>query len=397
MDPHINPFAPGAGTPPPELAGREELVVNADIAFARLKAGRPARSLMITGLRGVGKTVLLNTLEAAAVEQGYATASIEAHAGKPLISLLYPSLRRILMTVDRAAAARDYSRRALRVMRGFAAAFKLSAGGVDIGIEAESGADSGDLELDLPELLSVIAQAARASGKPVGLFIDELQYVKPAELSALIMAMHKVAQLQLPLALVAAGLPTLLALAGDSKSYAERLFDYPEAGPLTDTAARDAIAIPAAREHVAFRPGALDEIVVQTKGYPYFIQEWGKHAWNLAAKSPVTRADVVAAGPVAIRHLDKMFFRVRYDRLTPRERNYLRAMAEFGPGLHRSGEIATMMQMSVNQAAPLRNGLIKKGMIYSPAHGDTAFTVPMFDDFMRRTVPVFSLDGSDED
>jgi hypothetical protein len=266
-------------------------------------------------------------------------------------------------------------------------------GDVEFGldIDPEVGmADSGDLEADLPVLLVAVAEAAASRNVPVAIILDEMQYLTEVELSALIMAIHKIVQGRLPLILIGAGLPQLVGLAGRSKSYAERLFDYPNVGALQERHARDALDKPVRAEGVTFDDDALTEIVRQTQGYPYFIQEWGYHAWNAAAASPISAETVHAIHAAVIQKLDAGFFRVRFDRLTPREKDYLRAMAELGPGPHRSGDIADVLRVKVHSVAPLRSGLIRKGMIYSPAHGDTAFTVPLFDGFMKRVMPIMS-------
>lgn len=390
MDRVRNPFAPGAGTPPPALVGREEILENAKVTLARVKVGRPAKSFLLIGLRGVGKTVLLNRIQEIAEQHAYKAISVEAPENKRLPALLIPPLRQILLSLDRLENVNAYVKRGLRVLKSFAGAFKLSMGDFDLGLDIDpepGSADSGDLETDLPELLLAIAQAAAARRIPVAIFIDEMQYLNEDELGALIMAIHKVAQKQLPLLLVGAGLPQLVGLTGKSKSYAERLFDFPKIGALKVPDATNALEEPVEREGVTFEVNALDEIIGVTQGYPYFLQEWGYQAWNIADSSPISISDVKAAHTAVIHRLDDGFFRVRFDRLTPREREYLRAMAELGPGPHRSGEIADVLGVGVTSVAPLRNGLIRKGMIFSPAHGDTAFTVPLFDEFMKRIMP----------
>jgi hypothetical protein len=235
-----------------------------------------------------------------------------------------------------------------------------------------------------------LGEAAQDRGRAVAVIVDELQYLSEAEMSALIMAVHRVAQRQLPVVLVGAGLPQLVGLAGRSKSYAERLFVYPDVGPLAPDDAKEALRRPVRAQHADFTEEALDDLVAVTHGYPYFLQEWGYQAWNLAAGSPIDADVVRRATTAAIKKLDGSFFRVRFDRLTPREKEYLRALAELGPGAHRSGDIADALGVKVQSVAPLRSGLIRKGMVYSPAHGDTAFTVPLFDEFMRRTMPDWS-------
>ncbi len=388
MDPRLNPYAPGAGTRPPELAGREQILADAEIAIARTLGGRYAKGQMLLGLRGVGKTVLLNRIEEIAEDADCHPILIEAPESRGLPSLLVPHLRRLLIQLDRSERRRDQVRRAFRTLISFAGAFKVSVGELEVGIDPEAGqADSGDLEVDLPDLFLAVARAAQEVGTAVVLMIDEVQYLSSEDLSALIVAIHKVSQRALPLVFFGAGLPQLAGLAGEAKSYAERLFDYPEVGPLAQPDAKRAVREPARDEDVDYTAGALDLIVDKTQGYPYFLQEWGKHAWNVAAESPISERDAEAATGSAVQQLDSGFFRVRLDRLTPREKQYMRAMAELGAGPHRSGEIAAKMGTSVRSVAPLRSGLIRKGMIYSPAHGDTAFTVPMFDEFMRRSMP----------
>ncbi len=390
MDPVANPYAPGAGTPPPELAGRDELRKSVRIAAERIRAGRPAKSLLMIGLRGVGKTVLLDRMRNDAEASGLHTLRIEAPEGRSLPAILAPQLRQALLRLSRVEQARELGRRALRALAGFAKALKVKYSDIEVGIdfEPEPGlADNGDLEHDLQALLEVAGEAARSAGTALILYIDELQYVEEEQMAALITALHRVAQRQLPVMLVGAGLPQLPGRMGRAKSYAERLFDFPVVGPLDATAARDAIAVPAAQQKVAFKPGALERIVRETQGYPYFLQEWGKHVWDVASRSPITVQDVAQASAVAIVALDESFFRVRFDRLTPTEKRYLRAMADLGAGPHRSGDIASVLNRKVTALGPTRNQLISKGMIWSPNHGDTAFTVPMFDQFMRRIMP----------
>lgn len=387
MDPVTNPYAPGAGSQPPELAGREDIIEKTRIALARVKRGYSAKSLMLVGLRGVGKTVLLNHICNMAQADDYVPVMIEAQENKSLPELLIPALRRILLRLDSKERVNEFVKRALMVLKGFANSVKIKINDVDIGlnINAELGtADSGDLESDLAELFQAVGEAANSQKQAVAIIIDELQYLSEDEFSALIMAIHRVSQKQLPVILIGAGLPQLVGLAGKAKSYAERLFDYPEVGALSEEDAREALTEPATREGVEYDAEALDEIYRLTQGYPYFVQEWGYNSWNEAAMSPITLADVKRAGEVSTKKLDESFFRVRFDRLTPREKDYLFAMAHLGPGPHRSGDVAKAMDVNVESVAPTRGTLIKKGMIYSPSHGDTAFTVPMFDEYLKR-------------
>jgi hypothetical protein len=392
MDPIKNPFSPGAGSPPPELVGRDPVLDQARVLLGRVKIGRAEKSMLLTGLRGVGKTVLLNDIERLAEAEGYRTIAVEAHEDKRLAPLLAVHLRRLLFDLDRLAGAGDKVKRGLAVLRSFIGAIKLTIGDVDIGLDIEpelGAADSGDLEVDLPNLLVAVAEAAAERHSAVALLIDEIQYFDRKELGALIMAMHRVQQRQLPMVLVGAGLPVLPGLAGESKSYAERLFSFPDIGALSATDAAKALQDPVRAAGVAFADDALHEIFRLTKGYPYFLQEWGYQAWNLATTSPITLDVVHGATAIVRRRLDANFFRVRYERLTPGEKNFLRAMAELGPGDHRTGDIAEALSVKVNSLGPVRAKLIRKGMIYSPAHGDMAFTVPLFDEFMRRAIPEF--------
>jgi AAA ATPase domain len=387
MDPVTNPYAPGAGSQPPELAGRDEILERTRVTLARIKQGRPAKSFMLVGLRGVGKTVLLNKIQEIAEASGYVAAMVETPENKSLPEVLLPCLRRILLQLDTKERVNEVVKRGLMVLKGFANALKVSVGDVEFGLTIEPAhgiADSGDLDADLPDLFEAVGQAAKSRGTAVALIIDEVQYIAEAEFSALIMAMHRLSQRQLPLVIVGAGLPQLVGLAGKSKSYAERLFDYPQIGPLNDADARAALIEPARREGAGYDHDAISAVLELTKGYPYFIQEWGYHGWNTAQQSPITAADINNATQTAIINLDESFFRVRFDRLTPREKIYMFAMAALGPGPHRSGDIASRMNVAVESVAPLRSSLIKKGMVYSPAHGDTAFTVPMFDEFLER-------------
>jgi len=390
MDPMHNPFSPGAGSPPPELAGRAPLLEQARLTLGRVKAGRAERSFLLVGLRGVGKTVLLNKVRELAEALDYRAVLIEAHEGKPLPGLLLPALRQILTSLDRMAQLSSKAKRALRVLRSFFNGLKLKYHDMEIGIDVdpEPGiADSGNLESDLTDVLIAVGEAAAERKTAVALIIDEMQYLNAKELSALIMAMHRISQRQLPVVLVGAGLPQLVALAGRSKSYAERLFQFPEVGALQATDAADAVQEPVEEQGVHFTGDALEEIFRQTKGYPYFLQEWGYQAWNLAPQSPIGLDVIHQATRESIRRLDANFFRVRFDRLTPREKDYLRALADMGDTTQRSGDIAERLHVKVQSIAPVRNGLIKKGMIYSPAHGDTAFTVPLFSEFMKRIMP----------
>lgn len=390
MDPIQNPYSPGAGMPPPELAGREDLLNRVRITLERARTRRPTKSVLVVGLRGVGKTVLLLRSSSYAESRGMLITRVEAPESRSLPALLAPGLRSAMISLARRSRGRELARRALRGLAGFAGALKVKYHDIEVGLDLdpEPGlADNGDLELDLQALLEAVGEACLSAETGLAMFVDELQYVTEDELAALIVALHRTSQRVLPVTLVGAGLPQLRGRMGRAKSYAERLFDFREVGPLSPEAASVAITKPARELGVEFRREAVDMILREAEGYPYFLQEWGKHVWDAAERSPITEADVRSASASALATLDEGFFMVRFDRLTQTERRYLRAMAELGAGPHRSGEIAGELARTVTSLAPVRSKLISKGMVWSPAHGDTAFTVPRFDGFMRRIMP----------
>jgi hypothetical protein len=390
MDPLKNPYSPGAGAPPPELVGRDSILMQAEILLGRIKNSKPEKSLLMTGLRGVGKTVLLVEIQKQAEKLGYKTIFVEAHEDKSLGALLAPYLRTLLYSLDRMAGIGNKARRALSVLRGFIGSLKVAYGDISIGLDIEpelGSADSGDIEIDLPQLLVAIGEAALDGHSAVAIFVDEIQYLSKKELGALIMAMHKLQQRQLPVLLVGAGLPVLPGLAGESKSYAERLFNFPNIGELSKVDAYKALRDPALAIGVDFEEKALEKIYDMTHGYPYFLQEWGYKTWNKAQSSPISYTTVNLATQEVIEQLDNNFFRVRFDRLTPGERNFLRTMAELGEGPYKAGDIADKCSVKVSALSSTRANLMKKGMIYSPSYGYIAFTVPLFDQFMRRAMP----------
>ena len=386
MDAMKNPFSPGAGTPPPELVGREKIIEQARILLGRVKLKRSEKSMVLVGLRGVGKTVLLNEIGRQAAKAHYLTVAIEAPEDKPLAALLAPHLRTLLFQLDMS----EKVRRGLGVLKSFVGAVKVKVSEIEIGLDIDpvrGSADSGDLEADLSNLFIAVAEAAQDRKTAVALLIDEIQYLSERELSALIMAMHKMQQLQLPLVLVGAGLPILTRLAGESKSYAERLFDFPKIGALSSADAYKALLDPVTDAGAEFDEDAVNKIVRLTQGYPYFIQEWGYQAWNHAESQRITLSNVQNATRTVLKRLDDNFFRVRFDRLTPREKDFMRGMAELGPGAQRISDIAEVLGAKVSSLGPVRAKLMHKGMIYSPEYGDMAFTVPLFNEFMRRVIP----------
>lgn len=385
MDPIRNPFAPGAGSQPPELAGRDEIIAEAEVALQRVARGRHSQSQMLLGLRGVGKTVLLNRIEELAENAGHVTSFIEAPEDKPLAELLYPKAHQAIRRLSLVEAAKAKGFDAMRALRSFASAFKISVGDISISVDPEEGvADSGNLEFDMSDLFLRIGETAKAAGKAWSLFVDEVQYLSEKELAALIVAIHRVSQRNLPVILFGAGLPQVAALSGDAKSYAERLFKYRAISPLSGQAARAAVRQPIESEGESIADPALALIVERTHGYPYYLQEWGYQTWNIAGQSPILEQDVELASKAALTRLDEGFFKVRFDRLTPKEREYVIAMAKLGQGPYRSSDVAETLGENVQSLGPRRAQIIRKGVIYSPAHGDIAFTVPMFEDYLSR-------------
>jgi hypothetical protein len=389
MDPVTNPFAPGAGTQPPELAGRDALLETVRIATERTKLCLPTKSVLMVGLRGVGKTVLLDKMRDNAESAGVHTVRIEAKEKRSLPAILAPELRKALL---RLSLLEKSKASAIRAMKFLASFVKLKTKFHDIEVQMDLNpepghADSGDLEVDLADLMEASGAAAKSADTALILFVDELQYVREAELASLIASLHRMAQLRVPVMLIGAGLPQLRGLTGNAKSYAERLFDFPEVGPLSRTAAIDALRKPLSANGVSIESDAMERLVEQTQCYPYFIQEWGMQTWNAATGPLIHRIDVENASIAATASLDSSFFLVRFDRLTPLEKRFMRAMAELGPGPHRSGDIADKLQRKITNLSPTRSALISKGMIWAPNYGETAFTVPMFDEFMRRIMP----------
>jgi hypothetical protein len=345
--------------------------------------------MILLGLRGVGKTVLLNAMRRAAEGEGILCVPIEAPEGQSLPAMLVPALRTAMLKLDRGQAVMTLAKRGLGALARFVKAFKLSYGELKASLDlGEVGvADNGDLEADLIDLIDLAGAAAAERETALVLFIDELQNVPERELAALITALHRARQNDRPITLVAAGLPQLAGQMGKAKSYAERLFLFTSIGPLGADAAGSAIVHPIEAEECAIEPDAVAQIIAVTEGYPYFLQEWGKQCWDAADACPITAADVDLAHPTAIAALDDSFFRVRFDRLTPSEKRYLRGMADLGEGPFASTAIADHIGRKPSSFGPVRASLIAKGMIYTPGYGETAFTVPMFGAFMRRAMP----------
>jgi hypothetical protein len=385
MDPVRNPFAPGAGSQPPELAGRDTVIQDAQTALKRALIGKSSRSQMLLGLRGVGKTVLLNKIEQDATRLGHLTSFIEAPEDRALSELIYPKIHQVLRKLSLVEDAKAVTQAALRALRAFAGAFKVTMGNFEIAVDAEAGvADSGNIEYDLSDLFVRVGEAALAAKCAWTLLIDEVQYLKGPDFAALIVAIHKTNQRGLPVLFFGAGLPQTAALAGEAKSYAERLFAYPAIGPLDASSASNAIRHPIEAESERIEDSAVGLIFQETAGYPYFLQEWGFQSWNEAKISPISVDDVKRATASALRRLDDGFFKVRFERLTPKEREYVVAMARLGKGPYRSAEVADILGEKSTALGPRRASIIAKGMIYSPAHGDIAFTVPMFENFLKR-------------
>ena len=394
MDALRNPYTPGAGTPPPALTGRDPELEQFALLLGRLEAERPEQSLLITGLRGVGKTVLLDAFEGLAIERGWYASFTEITSETRLAKVIATMAREALLDLSRVERVKDRARKALSVLK----AFTLSTGlglEVRIDIDAEEGvADSGDLGRDLGDLFTVVGQVARDGGRGVVFLLDEVQLMRRSDFEALIAAMHRVARRKLPVTIVGAGLPMLPRLAGEAKSYAERLFVFPQIDALSEDAARIALVEPAQDEGVTYTDDALALIFKYSGRYPYFIQQYGKHAW-LTGKDDLIDVDAVErAHELVLSVLDTAFFHVRFERATPLEQRYLAAMASLGDGPQSSGAVTRALgYASTTETGTIRDSLIKKGLIYSPRHGTVDFTVPLFADFMRRQHPLTELEA----
>ncbi len=385
-----NPFTPGAGSRPPLLVGRDAQLDTMSVAVQRMDLGRFERSILLAGLRGVGKTVLLNEFGRIAEGHGWVHEHIEATEDTRVAGAVATLARRVLLELSVKERVKDRARAGLGALRTFVKVHVPTGdgGALTIDLEPRPGlADSGDLDGDLGGVFREVGETAAAGRTGVLFTIDELQYLSKSELGALIVGLHRVSQLGLPLLVAGAGLPSLPGLAGEARSYAERLFSYVDVGSLGDDDARRALVGPVVEEGSEWDPGAVDRVIAQTEGYPYFLQEFGKQAWNVADGPAITTADVTASATLALDELDHGFFRSRIDKTNDSERDYLRAMAGLdGAGPHLSGDVAAALGKTTTQVGPVRDSLIKRGLLYAPRHGVIAFTVPMFDQFIRRTL-----------
>lgn len=394
-----NPYSAGAGTMPPFLAGRDKDIENFEALLARLEGGLQGRSLIYSGLRGVGKTVLLLEFEKLAVERGWdCTGVVEIGATTDFRTSIARMTHRLLRGLSRKQQIVERVTQALGVLKAFNV---ITPGGfqLNIDVSAISGsADSGDIEEDLTELLVEVGEAARAGGKGVVYLIDEMQNLEPVAMGALCMAFHKLAQKQLPVTMVGAGLPPLPAQLRAAKPYAERLFEYFPLGRLNEGAARSALVTPATRQGAEYQPAGVELILAAADGYPYFIQEYGRVVWEEAGVSPITAAAVEQALPVAQEILDEEFFDNRVEEATNEERRYMAAMADLGDGPQTTAAVSERAgYRKRTSSSKARHELIRKGLIYDPEYGTVDFTVPHFADFMRRRYPLASLLTSVED
>lgn len=395
MDSVSNPYTPNAGASPDAVVGREEQTKAFMTLLQRLARGRTHQSMIITGLRGVGKTVLLNEFGEIARAARWEVLELEAskHDDTRFRQTLASLLKGALLRLSPRAKWTERARQAAAVVSSFAVSVdQQGTWSLAWDVEPEEGyADHGDLGLDLTDVLVAIGDMAKERERGVAILIDEVQFLSARQLEALIQAVHKTVQRKLPVTFVGAGLPQIAELAGDAKSYAERLFQFPKIDSFDSADARDALAEPAAAEGVAFTPDAVDLALEITKGYPYFLQELGYQVWEIAESSPITRSDVEMAKEGYEAKLDSSFFRVRLDRSTPLQTAYMRAMAELGPEPQKASDVARIMGRESTQLGPTRAELIDMGLLYTPEHGYAAFTVPDFDRFILRAVPTLSV------
>lgn len=382
-----NPFVPGAGITPPEIAGRDSVLEGVKISCLRALQGRVPRSFMLTGLRGVGKTVLLTQIDSEAQRIGCIVSKVESPENNTLADLLYPLMKIALLKLSKAELAKDVVAKGLRALRNFAKSFKLKIDEVEITLETEPGvADSGNLEFDVPDMFELIGNAAKAQKKAWILLIDEVQYLKQDELAAILVAMHKMAQKGLPVVFVGAGLPQVARLAGEAKSYSERLFEWCKIGPLTPISVEIAVRNPVEEGGAKISQEALDKISEITQGYPFFIQTLAYYAWNEAQPSSITVEDVKNAYRPSVDYLSTGLFDVRYDRLNETEIEFVRAMASLDNPPYSAKNVKARFSRSVGVYSKIRDNLIKKGTIYSPRYGFLDFTVPLFAEYLNGSL-----------
>lgn len=386
MDRARNPYTPNAGAPPRYFAGRAAEVDDFRVLLKRLAAGYTEQSMVVTGLRGVGKTVLLGEYRSIAEEEGWVAIDAEVSKNTDFGPQMANLARRALLQVSPKMRWGDRARAAAAAIKSFSLTVQPDGsltGGLDVE-QAWGRADTGILNEDLADVFEAVGEAAKERDSGVVFLFDEIQFLHKSELEALIGAVHRTVQRKLPVTFAGAGLPQLPGLAGDAKSYAERLFKFPLIGELPEAAAREALVLPARAEAVEYEAGAVDEILRYTEGYPYFLQEYGRAAWNVAEGPTISREDVEAAGDVVDAELDESFFRARVQRSSPEELRYMRAMAELGADAHKAADVAGVLKKTSEQVAPIRARLISKGLLYTPRHGYAKFTVPQFDRFMKR-------------
>lgn len=381
----LNPFEPSAGTAPPEMAGRDDLLHDAHILINRVGAGRVGKPTLFTGFRGVGKTVLLRAIRRRIEEENHVVAALEAPEDKTLAELLYPPIHKGLAKLSRVQAARQATVGALRALKSFAQIREIKVGDVSIAFDPDPAqASTGDFESDLSDLLVAVGRAAQAANKGFFILLDEVQFLDRSDLSALIVSLHTLNQEGLPVQFFGAGLPQIRKQVGDAKTYSERLFTFPEVGALSRRAVYEAVREPITDAGEVIDDRALERIYADTDGYPFFVQEWGFQAWNAAPNSPITENDVIQGAERARLRLDKDFYRTRYDQLSPREQDYVHAMASLGEGPYEVAEVAAHMGLTPPQLAVIRKRSIVKGVIYSPTTGKVDFTVPRFGEFLQR-------------
>ncbi|MCK9294384.1 MAG: ATP-binding protein [Desulfobulbaceae bacterium] len=384
MESYKNPYRPGAGTKPLVIAGREFEIEKARSLLKSVKFGSPQRSLMLYGLRGVGKTVLLNEIERISEDEGYISEHLEMSENDDFRRVIAKAVRKCLLKVDKVENLKDKAVNALSILKAFTL---VIPDGPELKIDVEAAVglgDSGDLDTDLVDLFVALGEAAKEGKKYICFFIDEVQYLSEQAMSGLIASSHRISQKTLPIVFICAGLPQVAALSGDAKSYAERLFDFIPIGPLAKGADELALIGPVAQFSVEYEDGAKNKILEEAKGYPYFIQEFGCYAWNEAANTVINEREVTESNKKAIEALDRSFFKVRMDRATSAEKKFMKAMSSLGKGPYKSADVASKLNKKLQSIGPVRATLISKGFVFSPQHGEVDFTVPLYDEYIRR-------------